>query len=195
MNLCRLFHSDNVLRSCCLSSNTNTSMIFLNRYGSIYNPNIKYPIPPPPPTTKSDTTKGLDSFNDHDDFPLFENGLAAVPNEFDGAMEDFTNVGPPIPAQWFAESALISDPIKVQWWNLHQLNECHPSLVHVPTMVIMGDQDPYAPMLTQAELFTNLGRGVDREWSIIANADHAVHLSEERGRFVGKVDRFLETRR
>lgn len=61
-------------------------------------------------------------------------------------------------------------------------------------MVIAGDQDPYAPILTQAELFTNLGRGVDRIWSIIANADHAVHLSEERFRLVENVRHFLEER-
>ena len=61
-------------------------------------------------------------------------------NEFDGAMEDFTSyearIFPPISAKLFAETALVSDPIKVQWWNLHQLNECRPSLVKVPTMVV-----------------------------------------------------------
>ncbi|EED89507.1 hypothetical protein THAPSDRAFT_9135 [Thalassiosira pseudonana CCMP1335] len=168
-------------------------------YGSIYNPNIKYAIPPPTHCPDDNSThRGL--FDDLDDFPLHE---MASRNEYDGAMEDFTNVSinneeartfPPISARWFAEAALICDPIKVQWWNLHQLNECHPSLVRVPTMVIAGDQDPYAPMLTQAELFTNLGRGVDRIWSIIANADHAVHLSEERFRLVENVRHFLEER-
>jgi len=160
-------------------------------YGSIYNPNVKYSIPSPP--DPDDPYKG---HTDHDDFPLHE---MASRNEYDGAMEDFTNVGnearifPPVSAKLFADAALVSDPIKVQWWNLHQLNECHPSLVKVPTMVIAGDQDPYAPMQTQAELFTNLGRGVDRVWSIIANADHAVHLSDERHRFVENMISFLET--
>jgi len=153
-------------------------------YASIYNPNIKYPIPPPTETL----TKG---HTDHDDFPLFSQNLAAIPNEFDGAMEDFTNIGPPIPARQFAEAALLTDPIKVQWWNLHQLNECHPSLVKVPTMVIAGDMDPYTNMATQVELFTNLGKGVDRVWSVIGDADHAVHLAEERGRFVEKIKSFL----
>ena len=59
---------------------------------------------------------------------------------------------------------------------------------------IAGDQDPYAPMLAQAELFTNLGGGVDKVWMIIANADHAVHLSDERRRFVENVKNFLEMR-
>eukprot|EP00579_Thalassiosira_antarctica_P006727 CAMPEP_0201884460 /NCGR_PEP_ID=MMETSP0902-20130614/17256_1 /ASSEMBLY_ACC=CAM_ASM_000551 /TAXON_ID=420261 /ORGANISM="Thalassiosira antarctica, Strain CCMP982" /LENGTH=445 /DNA_ID=CAMNT_0048413435 /DNA_START=103 /DNA_END=1440 /DNA_ORIENTATION=+ len=158
-------------------------------YGSIYNPNVKYATPPPDDPHKGHT--------DHDDFPLHE---MAARNEYDGAMEDFTSVSnearlfPPVSAKLFAEAALVSDPIKVQWWNLHQLNECHPALVKVPTMVIAGDQDPYAPIYAQAELFTNLGREVDRVWSIIANADHAVHLSDERKRFVENMNNFLETR-
>lgn len=47
-------------------------------------------------------------------------------------------------------------------------------------------------MQTQAELFTNLGRGVDKIWTIIANADHAVHLSDERRKFVENVDNFMQ---
>lgn len=46
-------------------------------------------------------------------------------------------------------------------------------------------------MQTQAELFTGLGRGVDKTWSIIANADHAVHLSDERHRFVENINNFI----
>jgi len=57
---------------------------------------------------------------------------------------------------------------------------------------IAGDQDPYAPLRIQAELFTNLGRGADRSWSIIADADHAVHLLEGRGRFLEIVTNFVE---
>ena len=51
--------------------------------------------------------------------------------------------------------------------------------------------DPYAPIRVQASLFENLGRGVDRTWSIIADADHAVHLSDERHRFVENISNFL----
>ena len=103
-------------------------------YGSIYNPSVKYAIPP----TLSESPQHS-GYTDHEDFPLHE---LASQNEFDGAMEDFTNVSnearifPPISAKLFAETALISDPTKAAWWNLHQLNECKPSLVNVPTMVV-----------------------------------------------------------
>jgi len=185
-------------------------------YSSIYNPNIKYSIPPPfhdeTPMMQQQRQSQPPGHTDHDDFPLHE---MVAPNEYDLAMADFTNYfdtfkpntsssssstvhrqyQPPKSAKLFANAALISDPIKVQWWNLHQLNECHPSqITSTPTMVVVGDNDPYAPMVLQAELFTNLSRGVDRTWSIIANADHAVHLSEERGRFVQSVGSFVQNK-
>ncbi|KAL7456673.1 hypothetical protein ACHAWC_008147 [Mediolabrus comicus] len=198
-------------------------------YSSIYNPNIKYSIPPPyedsiekkqrqsSSNSSQSSSARLLGHTDHDDFPLHE---MTAPNEYDYAMADFTNYfdtfkpastsssssgttttgqqqyQPPKSAKLFANAALISDPIKAQWWNLHQLNECHPSEVtSTPTMVIVGDNDPYSPSILQAELFCNLGSvGVDRVWSIIANADHAVHLSEERGRFVKSVGSFLQSK-
>jgi len=110
-----------------------TSLSKLILYGSIYNPSVKYAIPP---ISESPQHSG---YTDHEDFPLHE---LASQNEFDGAMEDFTNVSnearifPPISAKLFAEAALVCDPTKAAWWNLHQLNECKPSLVNVPTMVV-----------------------------------------------------------
>jgi len=56
---------------------------------------------------------------------------------------------------------------------------------------VVGDQDPYAPLHVQQELFTNLGRGTDRTWSILSDADHAVHLLEGRSRFQGLVTSFI----
>ncbi len=104
------------------------------------------------------TSGGGGGHTDHDDFPLHE---MAKRNEYDGAMEDFTSIGsttasrnnnnnnnnnndngdearifPPVSARLFAEAALLCDPVKVQWKNLHQLNECQPSLVKVSTLVV-----------------------------------------------------------
>ena len=55
----------------------------------------------------------------------------------------------------------------------------------------VGDQDPYAPIHVQQELFTNLGRGNDRTWSILSDADHAVHLLEGRSRFTNVITSFI----
>lgn len=57
---------------------------------------------------------------------------------------------------------------------------------------VAGDQDPYAPLHMQGELFANLGRGSDRTWSILADADHAVHLLDGRARFANIVTSFIQ---
>jgi hypothetical protein len=52
---------------------------------------------------------------------------------------------------------------------------------------------PAAPVRVQASLFENLGRGADRTWSIIADADHAVHLLDNgKERLVNIVTSFVE---
>ncbi len=143
-------------------------------YGSIYDPMVRYPREPLYVTNK--------------DPP------ADLENSYDAAVEDFTIEGtiPPEPAKEFAKAALLSDPIKAKWKQLHQFNNLDPGRVHVPTLVVAGDQDPYCPLHVQQELFGNLARGSDKTWSILANADHAVHLLEGRSRFANIVTSFLQ---
>jgi len=144
-------------------------------YGSIYDPLVRYPRVPL-------YVENPDRRNETD-----------VINEYDSAIEDFTVEGsiPPEPARLFAEAALMSDPIKAQWNHLYQFNNCDPARIQVPTLVVAGDQDPYAPLRVQSDLFSNLGRGADRSWCIIADADHAVHLLDGRERFVNQVKSFV----
>lgn len=142
-------------------------------YGSIFDPLIRYPRD-----------------------PLFVRNPPNVivnNNTFDAAIEDFTIEGtiPPKAATYFAKAALLADPIKARWKNQYQFNNCDPARIHVPTLVVVGDQDPYAPLHVQQTLFTNLGRGTDRTWSILSEADHAVHLLEGRSRFQSVVTSFI----
>jgi pimeloyl-ACP methyl ester carboxylesterase len=150
-------------------------------YGSIYDPLINYQREPL-------YNNGTFSMSNMDD------GNDRKRNTFNEAIEDFTIEGsiPPEPAKRFAEAALMADPLKAEWRYLCQFNNLDPARIHVPTLVIAGDQDPYAPLRVQADLFTNLGRGVDRTWSIIADADHAVHLLNGRDRFLNIVTSFVE---
>lgn len=153
-------------------------------YGSIYDPMMNYPRSPL--YSHNQVYDRPDSQKEMDDPESGE-------NTFNAAIEDFTVEGsiPPEPAILFAEAALLADPYKAEWAFLSQFNCLDPARVHVPTLVIAGDQDPYAPLRVQADLFTNLGRGVDRTWSIIADADHAVHLLDGRNRFVNTVQSFV----
>eukprot|EP00558_Chaetoceros_sp_UNC1202_P011639 CAMPEP_0197243782 /NCGR_PEP_ID=MMETSP1429-20130617/9113_1 /TAXON_ID=49237 /ORGANISM="Chaetoceros sp., Strain UNC1202" /LENGTH=237 /DNA_ID=CAMNT_0042704047 /DNA_START=176 /DNA_END=889 /DNA_ORIENTATION=+ len=150
-------------------------------YGSIYDPLVRYPRAP---LFVNGTTDG---HGDEDE--------DRHKNTFNAAIEDFTVEGsiPPDAAIEFAEAALLADPRKAQWNNLCQFNNCDPARVHVPTLVVAGDQDPYAPLRVQSELFSSLGRGADRTWSIIADADHAVHLLDSGSeRFLNIVKSFVE---
>jgi len=143
-------------------------------YASIYDPLVRYPREPLYRINEKNASKILNSFND--------------------AIEDFTVQGtiPPEPARLFAEAALVSDPIKAVWKHLYQFNNCDPARVHIPTLVVAGDQDPYAPLHVQQELFCQLGRGSDRTWSILANADHAAHLlNDARYRFIDITTSFV----
>ncbi|GKY90955.1 hypothetical protein MPSEU_000068300 [Mayamaea pseudoterrestris] len=141
-------------------------------YGSIYDPMVRYPREPLYTSKQNQTT---------------------VYNTFDAAVEDFTIEGtiPPMPACKFAEAALISDPIKARWKHLYQFNNCDPARINIPTLVLAGDQDPYAPLHVQQELFCRLGRASDRTWSILTECDHAVHLLEGRHRMTNIVVSFV----
>lgn len=142
-------------------------------YGSIYDPLIRYPREPLYRKTEPNRT--------------------IIKNQFDGAIEDFTVEGtiPPEPARHFAEAALLADPVKAVWKHTYQFNNCDPARVHVPCLVVAGDQDPYAPLHVQQELFCNLGRASDRTWSILSGSDHAVHMLDGRHRLINIIVSFV----
>lgn len=143
-------------------------------YGSIYDPLVRYPREPlyrlNPPENKQ------------------------IINQFDDAIEDFTVEGtiPPEPARLFAEAALVADPVKAVWRHQYQFNNCDPARVHVPCLVVAGDQDPYCGLHVQQELFANLGRESDRTWSILSGSDHACHLLDGRFRLINTVVSFVQ---
>jgi pimeloyl-ACP methyl ester carboxylesterase len=143
-------------------------------YGSIYDPLVRYPREPL--------------------YTLEKPNRTVIQNGFDDAIEDFTVEGTiaPEPARRFAEAALLGDPIKAIWKHTYQFNNCDPARIHIPTLVVAGDQDPYAPLHVQQELFANLGRGCDRTWSILSDSDHAVHLLEGRDRLINIIVSFVQ---
>jgi pimeloyl-ACP methyl ester carboxylesterase len=143
-------------------------------YGSIADPLIRYPRDPL--------------------YTLGKPNRTVIENQYDDAIEDFTVEGTiaPEPARLFAEAALLSDPIKAIWKHTYQFNNCDPARIHIPTLVVAGDQDPYTSLRLQQELFVNLGRGCDRTWSILADSDHAAHLLEGRQRLINIISSFVK---
>jgi alpha-beta hydrolase superfamily lysophospholipase len=143
-------------------------------YGSISDPTVRYPRDPL--------------------YTLGKPNRTVIQNQYDDAIEDFTVEGTiaPEPARLFAEAALLSDPIKAVWKHTYQFNNCDPARIHIPTLVVAGDQDPYTSLRLQQELFVNLGRGCDRTWSILADSDHAAHLLEGRQRLINIISSFVK---
>jgi pimeloyl-ACP methyl ester carboxylesterase len=90
----------------------------------------------------------------------------------------------------YTAAALDADPIRVDWRRLHEFNALDPAEIQVPTLVLHGEFDPFAPVESLAKTFTRLGT-TDRRWVTIPNADHAAHL-EHPARFVSEIIGFAQ---
>ena len=94
----------------------------------------------------------------------------------------------------FVEQSLAADPVRSDWRGSDQWNALDPGKVMVPTLVLHGGKDPYAPMATLAKLVSRLGTA-DRAWVTIAGGDHAAHLENVAPRFMHAVLSFLDAPR
>ncbi|MBC8072249.1 MAG: alpha/beta fold hydrolase [Deltaproteobacteria bacterium] len=91
----------------------------------------------------------------------------------------------------FVTAALAADPVRADWRAMDQFDELDPAKVRVPTLVIHGARDPFAPVPAQGKLFARLGHD-DRAWVELAGGDHAAHLEDTGAAFVHAVLAFLE---
>jgi pimeloyl-ACP methyl ester carboxylesterase len=110
----------------------------------------------------------------------------------EGAAEDFITPDstPAGVKEAYIKAATTSDPVRVDWRHEEQFNALNPAAVHVPTLVIHGERDPYAAEAALPVFFSRLA-AVDRSWVVLASADHVAHL-ERQGVFVQEVVGFLE---
>lgn len=151
-------------------------------FGSIYDPRVIYPRKP----LYDPSGKPIGST------PENKPPAPEIPNTDIAALEDFTLPGTICDeaAMAFSSLALTVDPIKVAWDDLHEFNVANPALIHVPTMVICGSQDPYVSWEAQRELYERLGTE-DRVWCVLPGCDHAAHILKARKMFVRSVVGFL----
>ncbi|KAL7525664.1 hypothetical protein ACHAXR_002214 [Thalassiosira sp. AJA248-18] len=115
-----------------------------------------------------------------------------VANTDIASLEDFTLPGTICDeaALTFSSLALAVDTIKASWDELHEFNICNPALVHIPTLVMVGAQDPYVSWEAQRELFERLGTE-DKAMCVLPGCDHAAHILKARKMFVRGVAGFL----
>ena len=118
---------------------------------------------------------------------------ARAPNTAASAASDFITPGSIDRASVdaFVTAALAADPVRADWRKMDEFGVLDPSKVRVPTLVIHGAGDPFAPIASQAKLFSRLG-DADRAWVIVDGGGHAAHLEECGERFVHAVVGFLE---
>lgn len=153
-------------------------------FGSIFDPKVIYPRKPLyDPSGRLVSGLGSDAFKP----PAPE-----VVNTDISSLEDFTLPGTICDeaALTFSAHALAVDTIKAEWDELHEFNICNPALVHIPTMVMVGAQDPYVSWEAQRELFDRLGTE-DKAFNILPGCDHAAHILKARKMFVRGVAGFL----
>jgi len=90
----------------------------------------------------------------------------------------------------YVEAALAADPVRADWKAMSQYAELDPAKVHVPTLVLFGARDPYAPVELQAKLFAKLAHA-DRAIVMLDGGDHAAHLEDAGPAFVHALVSFL----
>ena len=138
------------------------------------------------------------------DTVTYENALGPVTaslinpavNTAEAAASDFRSpaVITPQVIDAFVAQALAADPVRVDWREAAQWNALDPGAVRVPTLILHGERDPYAPAEHQARLYARLGHPT-RGWIVIPGADHAAHLEDTMPWFVQAALGFLERAR
>eukprot|EP00581_Thalassiosira_minuscula_P006712 CAMPEP_0183705942 /NCGR_PEP_ID=MMETSP0737-20130205/2893_1 /TAXON_ID=385413 /ORGANISM="Thalassiosira miniscula, Strain CCMP1093" /LENGTH=461 /DNA_ID=CAMNT_0025933209 /DNA_START=93 /DNA_END=1478 /DNA_ORIENTATION=- len=152
-------------------------------FGSIYDPRVIYPRKPLYDPSGRLVSGGPD---------VVKPPPPSVTNTDIDSLEDFTLPGTICDeaALTFSKLALAVDPVKAPWDELHEFNVLNPALVHVPTLVLVGAQDPYVSWDAQRELFERLGTE-DKSMCVLPGCDHAAHILKARKMFVRGVVGFL----
>lgn len=116
-----------------------------------------------------------------------------TPNKPEAASVDFTmkeTVHASVVKE-YVRSALITDPIRVDWNNLEEWRELDPQKIHVPTLLIQFEGDPHATYQKQFALFSGLA-AQHKEWVMISGCDHMAFLGSARDTFISNLTDFIE---
>jgi pimeloyl-ACP methyl ester carboxylesterase len=97
----------------------------------------------------------------------------------------------PRDVQAYVAASLAADPVRADWRRLEEWNALSPEKLHVPTLLLHGELDPYTPMPAQAKTFTRLGHA-DRQWVVLAGGDHAALLERTQPAFIAAIVSFIE---
>lgn len=126
--------------------------------------------------------------------PADEPGMEPLrqPNTAESAASDFIVPGSISRAaiDAYVAAALAADPVRVDIRGLDQYNALDAALIGVPTLVIVGEHDPIAPLEFQTRLFERLGTG-HKQLVVVPGGDHAAFLEAPRPYFLHALTSFL----
>ncbi|MFK8017315.1 MAG: alpha/beta hydrolase [Gammaproteobacteria bacterium] len=90
----------------------------------------------------------------------------------------------------YVAAALAADPVRVDVRSVDQYNALDASKIMVPTLVIVGEHDPIAPLDLQSRLFAKLGTG-HKQLVVVPGGDHAAYLESPRPYFLRQLTAFF----
>lgn len=91
----------------------------------------------------------------------------------------------------YVKASLASDPIRADWNQLAQWNKLDARKINVPTLLLQAESDPYVNWKADVQLFSNLANK-NKQWIILANADHAALLETARFKLYHAVESFIQ---
>lgn len=90
----------------------------------------------------------------------------------------------------YVAAALAADPVRVDLRDMDQYNALDAAKLDIPTLVIVGEHDPLAPLERQTKLFTRIASG-HKQLVVVPDSDHAAFLEKPRDYFIHELDAFL----
>jgi alpha-beta hydrolase superfamily lysophospholipase len=91
----------------------------------------------------------------------------------------------------YVKAAITADPVRADWNKLSQWNQLDAANIVVPTLLLQAASDPLANMDADALFFKKLATE-DKQWVMLANADHAALLESARFRLYHAVVSFMQ---
>ncbi len=114
------------------------------------------------------------------------------PNTAKNAASDFITPGAISQAaiDAYILAALKTDPVRVDFKDLHQWAELSGSKVFIPSLLLQGEFDPLAPTEAQASFFSSI-KHANKWWVVLPGGDHAALLETPRPRMLRVIDAFI----
>jgi len=126
--------------------------------------------------------------------PTYPEVAPAKANTAKNAASDFITPGSISEAaiKAYVNSALVADPIRVDFKALHQWQELDPARVSTPLLLLQAEFDPLAPTEQQAAFFKDVATK-EKWWVSLTGGDHAALLETPREKMLAVIDSFISS--